>query len=121
MLSGEIYIAYENIFKVSAGLNQCVLHPDKHAASMFFVDKTRGACSSHCTERRSRERVGERERERGDRASGREQVKRSSVRNRPVEGDEQMAEKGRMATKVVRERRSYCDREMEKKKNIIPE
>lgn len=44
------------------------------------------------------------ERERGDQASGREQVKRSNVRNRPVEGDEQMAEKGRMATKVVRER-----------------
>lgn len=37
------------------------------------------------------------------------------MRNRLVEGDEQMAEKGRMATKVVRERHRYRSR----KKNTL--
>jgi len=59
-------------------------------------------------------------RERGDRESGREQVKRSSVRNRPVEGrDKQMAEKGRMATEVVREREREKE-EGERKRNEVP-
>lgn len=56
------------------------------------------------------------ERERGDQASGREQVKRSSVRNRPVEGDEQMAEKGASSYKGGARETSRTDREKKKRK-----
>lgn len=54
----------------------------------------------------------------GDQASGREQVKRSGARNRPIEGDEQMAEKGRMVYKGgAREMCRYRSR----KKYVEPE
>lgn len=63
----------------------------------------------------------ESERERGDQASGREQVKRSSVRNRLVEGDEQMVEKGRMADKGSARETAVPIAKKKKKKYVIPE
>jgi len=98
-------------FSKSARLTN-VLHPDKYVLLMFFVDKMTELVAATVP---NVDLEKESERERSDQASGREQVKRSSVRNRPVEGDEQMAEKGRMATKVVRERHRYRSR----KKNTL--
>lgn len=54
------------------------------------------------------EKKRERERERGDRASGREQVKRSGVRNRPV---------GRRADGGEGENVSWCKRKRKREKH----